>query len=372
VARRLPLGLAGLEENMQKIETASPAWIVFALALAACSADEPASATSGAQALGASYRYRYVSLDEARPPGAIFVDYFGLAADGRAFGTAYVCDEITCSPSVVVHQRGTTTVLHAGAEGRAVNASGTVAGAVVTDPENFTMQAALIRPTGVELVPALPGEQMSVAFRISDSGHALVESWGLEGYTLSLHHQGRSTILDLGDGFAGFLDVGADGLVTGTFFSPEPMRAFRHDPKTGTTTLLHPLASEPHSWGQAVNGRGAVLGYSFIPGGLERIGFWDRQGTFHESFVQGTPEVPTVSNRLYWNEAGLIVVTASHNDPNSYIVPAPGVRVNLADITEGPLPAAITIADVNDRGDLLGWGGSEPFTFEHSFILERI
>ena len=44
-------------------------------------------------------------------------------------------------------------------------------------------------------------------------------------------------------------------------------------------------------------------------------------------------------------------------DLNSYLVPRPGVRLKLADLTKGPLPAWTEIIDINNSGDLIGVGG---------------
>ena len=100
--------------------------------------------------------------------------------------------------------------------------------------------------------------------------------------------------------------------------------------------MLDRLPTEPHAWGQAINRHGDVLGYSFVFGGLTRIGVW-RGATFQTYFVEGTPEFPTVSNRLKWNERGMIVITDT-TDLNSYLVPRPNQRLNLADLTRGALP----------------------------------
>ena len=147
--------------------------------------------------------------------------------------------------------------------------------------------------------------------------------------------------------------------------TPEPSASAR---RPARKQILDPLPTEPLSWGQAINTRGDVLGYSFVPGGRERIGYW-RDTTFVTSFVEGTPQYPTVSNRLLWNEVGLIVITRT-NDLKSYIVPKPGVRLNLADLTTGPLPVWTDIEDVNNLGDLLGAGGPSGSS-RHTFLLER-
>jgi len=73
-----------------------------------------------------------------------------------------------------------------------------------------------------------------------------------------------------------------------------------------------------------------VLGYSFVPFGLERIGVWNRYANFQTVFVEGTPAFPTVSNKLLWNKKGLIVITNTHSrDLNSYIVPRPNVAAQV-------------------------------------------
>jgi hypothetical protein len=107
-----------------------------------------------------------------------------------------------------------------------------------------------------------------------------------------------------------------------------------------------------------------------VSGGRERIGVW-RGGTFQPYFVEGTPEFPTISNRLLWNRRGLIVITAT-NDGNSYLVPRPGVRLRLADLVDGPLPPVTQIVDLNDRGDLVGFGGARPGVVDSQFLLERV
>ena len=102
---------------------------------------------------------------------------------------------------------------------------------------------------------------------------------------------------------------------------------------------------------------------------LERIGVW-RDKTFKTYFVEGTLAFPTVSNRLLWS--GLIVITRTNPpDLNSYVVPAPGVRLKLADITD-TLPVWTLMFDINDHGDILGVGGDAYFVGGHTFVLKRV
>ena len=121
--------------------------------------------------------------------------------------------------------------------------------------------------------------------------------------------------------------------------------------------LLPPLY-EPNSWVTDINDRGDALGYSFNFDGLERIGIWDADRVFHEYFVEGTPEYPTMSNKLLFNNSNLIVITAT-TDAMTYIVPRPGVRLPLDSISTG-VPAGFwygNVLDMNNRGDLLTYAG---------------
>jgi hypothetical protein len=101
------------------------------------------------------------------------------------------------------------------------------------------------------------------------------------------------------------------------------------------------------------------------------LGVW-RGTKFHTYFVEGTPEFPTISNNLEWNERGLIVITGANNDLNSYLVLRPGLRLRLADLTEGPLPIWTSIIDINDRGDLIGVGGESRGDTSSYFLLRRV
>jgi hypothetical protein len=207
-------------------------------------------------------------------------------------------------------------------------------------------------------------------------GMALVESDDNEGKpTFVLYKNGQSVLLDFGptvtDPF--FLHINNQGIISGTTSIPGlGFRGFRFDTRTGETTLLDPLPTEPDAWAQDIDSRGDVLGYSFVGSGIERIGVWDRDGNFKTYFVEGIPTFPTISNRLRFNDNNLIVITltSAASGHNSYLVPKPGVRLNLADLVEnlpsveGPL---WYIGDVNNHGDMIGSGITG-----NVFLLERI
>jgi hypothetical protein len=352
---------------MFRTRTGRGGWFL-ALTLGFC------AATAQAQ----EYRYRYVSLNEVElPPEILFFNAVAIHDSGQVFGNAYaLLDEFSLASHVAVYRDGAVTVLQPGSAS-VVNASGTVGGSVEIDPENWLTQAALFRGAAVELIPPQPGELMSWVEALNDSGTALVRSYD-ESFeeTLVLYKNGQTTVLDFGPlvSFASFLAMNNQGIISGTTYLPEldAYRGFRHDPRTGETTLLDPLPSEPHSWTLGVNSRGAMLGYSFVFGAIERIGVWDRKGQFHTYFVQGTAEFPTISNRLLFNDENLIVITRTEatDGRRSYLVPEPGVRLDLAGLVEDLPPgegALWNVRDVNNDGSMIGrgFGGN-------AFLLERI
>jgi hypothetical protein len=143
---------------------------------------------------------------------------------------------------------------------------------------------------------------------------ALVASFDRSGHvTYLVYTGGHSTVLNFGPNITnpqpwqindlGFI-AGTEGPTGG------PARAFRYNPFTRTSTVLQPVPTESDSWGLGINNRLDVLGYSFNNGATERIGVWDIRNNFHQYFVEGTPEIPTISNRLLFNEQNLIVITS--------------------------------------------------------------
>jgi hypothetical protein len=315
--------------------------------------------------------YKYVSLDEAVPEGFFIFDIGVITDSGRVYVTLLQCDP-ECLTFVAVYHRNEMTVLH---EGFVITANnrGKAGGGAIGDMDET--QAALFTRSEVEFIPRLPDELFSAVIRLTNSGIALVESFD-SNFNISryLTRRGHVTPLDFGPDPATLFDIDDRGLISGTSDRLDNDRAFRYHPSSGRLPLLEPLPTETSSWGLGINRRGDVLGYSFIDGGLERIGVW-RGTKFRTYFVEGTLEFPTVSNRLLWNERGLIVITdvrAPESDLSSYLVPRRGVRLNLADLTKGPLPAWTFIRDINNRGDLIGWGGEERDSATSFFLLRRV
>jgi hypothetical protein len=218
----------------------------------------------------------------------------------------------------------------------------------------------------VELIPRQPGEFTSFVTALNDSGSALVTSFdAFFQPTVVLYQDGRSTVLDFGPSVTNpsRLAISNNGIISETQGSSlcEGATGFRFDTRTGAVALLEPLATDPTAWGVDINSRGEVLGYSFVCGGVERIGVWDHHGRFQTYFVEGTEEFPTISNDLRFNDNNLIVITSvSSPDPdqfrNSYLVPRPGTRLNLADLVENIPPglSLSNIRDINNHGDMIG------------------
>jgi hypothetical protein len=139
---------------------------------------------------------------------------------------------------------------------------------------------------------------------------------------------------------------------------------------TPESTIYNALICKDFSRGREllgvdINNRGNILGYSFL--GKENIGAWDRNGKFKLYFVEGTPEFPTTSRSLVFNDNNLIVITWVEKPVSeigtSYLVPKPGIRLNLADLVVNLPPGQkLYVQDINNHGDILGT----------DFVLQRV
>ena len=146
------------------------------------------------------------------------------------------------------------------------------------------------------------------------------------------------------------------------------LRGFPLRHENRPTTFLYPIAGDPEAWALGINNRGDILGYSFVFSATERIGVWDQNAVFTPYFVEGTPQIPTVSNKLVFNDNNVIVISnISTGERTSYIVPTPGVRLDLAGLVEN-LPSGQNLAytfGINNHGDMFGFGD------QGSFLLVR-
>ena len=318
--------------------------------------------------------YQYASLDAAPlPDGFTFNDLTaGLDDLDRVYGNSYDADFV---PHVSRFAHGRTTVLQSRPSvAHVVNALGVVGGSVLTDPVNSVEQAAIFTGRHAEIIARRPGEVSSFVVALNRVRSALVVSVDGSGQvTYLVHSGGRSTVLNFGPRIANpqSLRMNDAGFIAGT--AGTPARAFRYNPFTRTSTVLDPLPTESTSWGLGINDRLDVLGYSFDPGATERIGVWDLRNTFRPYFTEGTPETPTISNGLLFNNQNLIVITRiSRPDTDvgkSFLVPRPGIRLDVAELVENPPaeegPFALVTAE-NNRGSLIGLGSTGT-----SFLLRR-
>lgn len=301
-------------------------------------------------------RYRQVDIT-AGPANLDGWAPFGISDRDEVFGQGFTCNEqgVCVLPLIKREPNGRFVTLAPNFQGNDVNRHGDVGGCVIEDPVTLNGQAAIVRANGrIELIPRLSGEISSCVLRLSDNRIAAVTSVDAASVQ-TVYVLDRHRIVPFTFPLAAVEDVNDRAELTGIISNPGANRAFRFDSRTQTTTILQPVPPDPHSWGLALNNQGDVLGYSFAFDGIERIGHWNRRNTFEVSFVEGTPEFPTVSNRLVWNEPGLIIISFSLNDPNTYLVPAPGVRLALADlVVNGPVATTLLVFQVNNDGDFVG------------------
>lgn len=319
---------------------------------AAPSSGEVTSVAPAINAGGLAYEQIDISLP---PPEYDFWGATGLSDDGDVFGTGFDCTEdfSFCSFDLLkVDENGTFNVVLQDFAVNEVNGPGDSGGCVIDD-ELQTSQAAVVYSNGtLELLPKLPGEISSCIVQLSDGGAALVfsqdETFVLTQY-VARGNQTFAVPLEIGQ----IWDLNDQGVVAGTVSTDAGDRAFRFDSRTQTNTILEPIAPDPHSWGLGINRHGEVLGYSFEFGATERIGKWNAENRFLVKFVEGTPEVPTISNHLVWNEAGFIVVSYTA-DEKTYVIPKTGVRLDLADLVgDAIVPSTLIALDVNERAEFV-------------------
>lgn len=330
-------------------------------------------------------QYHLNSIPIATPDILLF-DPVSLKNNDKVYGTA-VTEFFDAPPFfttfAAVFEEGILTMLQnsKGFNVSRANASGTLGGFIFTDFENFFTQAALFYDNEIHLIPRLPGEISSQVILLNDPGVVMISSLD-ENFNerLALYENGQAILLDLGPNIPSPSRVSMNnkGIISGTtFIDGVGYRGFRHDPHKNQTTMLEPLPTEPDAWAMGINNRGDVLGYSFVGGGLERIGVWDEKGKFHTYFVEGTPEFPTVSNVILFNDRNEILITFVTRPltefRNSYLVPRPGVRLNLADLVTGEsADLGLFPLAINNHGNILGFAGLNFFSRSEFFLLERI
>jgi hypothetical protein len=331
--------------------------VLVAFVAAGCLAEtSDASDERTAELSAKRLRYRQVNITAA-PPSHDGWFPRGLTEDGEVIGQAFDCNEdfTECSQDVLKRRHnGQFTVLEEDFFANDVNSRGD-AGGCTFSPVTFEGQAGIVRENGrLELIPPLPGEMSSCVSKVSDSGVAFVASTDANFVTtVYVLDRGRIRPFPVLD--TTVEDINDKAEIAGIQFTPE-QRAYRFDSRAQTTTLLEPVPPDPVSWGFGINQKGEVLGFSFdFEGVVQRIGKWNRRNEF-ETFLLGgsdNPEFPTIANGVIWNEPGLIVVSAT-SDGNTYLVPSPGVRLNLAELVRnGPAASELQAIAVNKRADIV-------------------
>jgi hypothetical protein len=354
------VGVAGAGKSgywgRMRIIAASVVLVGFVALGCAIDVAEPARETGEVETDLRAGKLAYEQVDiTAAPPEYDFWGPTGVSNHGDVYGTGFACDDefIVCSLDLLkLDSDGEFSVVASDFSASEVNGHGDVGGCVVTDFELGLSQAAIVHANGnIELVPPLPGEISSCVIQMSDAETAVVISFD-ETFAQTIYVRRNQSNLAFPLA-AQIRDVNDHGVVAGILSTEAGERAYRFDSRTQTTTILEPVAGDPHSWGLGINRRGDVLGYSFIFDGVERIGNWNRSEEFETHFVEGTPEFPTISNDLIWNEGGVIVVSFTL-DENTYVVPEPGVRLNLQDLVgDAVVPSTLLALDINDGADFV-------------------
>jgi hypothetical protein len=319
---------------------------------------------------GDPIRYEYVPLDQVPlPPPYVF---FAPAevVNGRVYGT--VGDESFTITNVAVYSGGVVTI---GPTGSAfvANASGTIGGV------GSTGQAALFRGNETTFVPALPGQQFANVIGLGDSQLALIQSTDTSfASTFAYYRGGSVSVIDFGlpdpPANAFLNNAGLIGLTKQTNPTDRFLHGYRYDPRSATSTLLPPFAADPTDVNvliQGINARGDVLGYSFTDFASsayhERIGVWDHNGVFQTYFFETLN-----TSTLVFNDRNQIVITNS-TDGNSYLVPAPGTRLDLASLVSN-LPAGLQLSlvvSIDNAGNMTGFAFDENFDFLPFLLVTR-
>jgi hypothetical protein len=307
---------------------------------------------------------RYKQVDITAGP-ARFDGWFpsGLTPQGEVIGQASDCnDDFSVCTQHVLKRRlnGEFIVLEENFSVNDVNSRGDAGGCTI-EPGTFRGQAGVVRENGrLELIPPLPGEMQGCVIRVSDARTALFVASTDDNFVTSVYILDRNRMRPFPVLDVVVNDINDRAQVAGIQFTPD-LRAYRFDSRTQTTTILQPVPPDPFSMGFAINRDSEVLGFSLnFDGSSQRVGKWNRNNRFEISFVS---EPPNLANNVHWNESGLIVVSGA-GDGNTFVVPAPGVSLNLADLVKNAqAPAFLGVIAVNQRGDIVGAAEASVFLF---------
>ncbi len=316
-------------------------------------------------------QYRYVAIDQAPLPAPYTSFFPSTIVDGRVVGTVF--DDSFAIEAVAVYANGTIAIGPAGAASVA-NALGVIGGS------NESSQAAIFNHGNTTVVPPLPNALFSNVSSLSIDGLALVSSTDTSFNTTFAYFAGgnvKPINFGLPDPvFGAFMnDLGIIGVTKEESATDTFLHGYRYNPLTQKSTLLPPFAGDPTDMMvlvQGINDREEVLGYSFTsfetPTYHERVGFWDRFNTFHPYFEE------TISTQVLLSNASDEIIITESSDGNSYLVPQPGTRLNLADIVKN-VPAGLSLSEVDgidDGGNITGVANDATQTNFYPFLLVPI
>jgi hypothetical protein len=315
----------------------------------------------------APLRYRYVALDQVPLPAPYTFFFPSTVINGQVFGTVF--DPTFTIASVAEYSHGTITV-GAGGFASVANHFGVIGGSTPS------LQAALFFGDRTSLIPRLPGETSASVVGLTDLNLSLVSSTNASFVsTFAYFIAGRETVINFGlpnPVFGPFMnDFGLIGVTEEESQTTQFLQGYRYDPLTQVSARLPPFAADPTETFvlvQGVNIRGEVLGYSFTnPSSSayqESIGVWDSTAIFHPYFTE------TINtSALLFNDEDQVVITLS-SDGNTYLVPTPGTRVNLATLVPN-VPAGLSLTQaisIDDDGNITGLATDANFN-EYPFLL---
>jgi hypothetical protein len=312
-------------------------------------------------------RYGYVALDQVPLPAPFTSFSPATIVNGRVYGTVF--DDTFTIASTAVYSGGTITVGQPGLA-TAANARGTIGG------QDLSGQAALFENGATTSIPALPSQIFANVVSLGDNDLALVQSnRSFIDYSFAYFRAGTETVIDFGlpdaasQAFmnnSGLIAVNKNQSPTDHFD-----HGYRYDPRTGVSTLLPPSPdpTDVNVLVQGINAGGDVLGYSFTdfasPNYHERVGIWDKSGVFQPYFFETLN-----TSMLLFNDRDEIVITFSE-DGNSYLVPTPGTRLDLASLTTN-MPAGLQlffVVGIDNAGNIAGFAADETFSNFFPFLL---
>ena len=306
-------------------------------------------------------RYAYVALDEVPLPAPYTFFAPASVVAGRVYGTVF--DDTFTIANVAVLSGGTVTVGPSGTASVA-NPRGDIGG------QSLSGQAALFSGDATTLIPALPGQASASVVSLADNDLALVNSFDSSFIsTFAYFRQGVLSVIDFGlPEAAANAFLNNNGLI-GLTKDESPKDRFLHgylyDPRTMTSTLLPPSPdpTDVNVLIQGINAGGEVLGYSFTDffssSYHERVGIWNQKGVFQTYFFETLN-----TNILVFNDRDQIVITETE-DGESYLVPTPGTRLDLASLTSN-VPDGVQlslVASIDNAGNIVGFSIDENFDF---------